>query len=152
MFPTYRNLSIDLIYSSNSMAGFIIMWILIINMFITFVRDLSAPFYFAVLITITRDYWEMGEAFIVLILSRTKGIKKSSRAKQGMQHIKHNWVLTPRSFFLAILAIIFWYILMFDKIFVSPQVNRIVIISNKHGIYELPHELSNDLRLRTLGN
>ena len=39
-------------------------------------------------------------------------------------------------------------ILMFDKIFVSPQVKRIVIISNKHGIYELP----NDLRIRTLGN
>ena len=36
---------------------------------------------------------------------------------------------------------------MFDKIFVSPQVKRIVIISNKHGIYELPHELPNDLRL-----
>ena len=41
---------------------------------------------------------------------------------------------------------------MFDKIFVSPKVKRIVIISNKHGIYELPHELPNDLRLRTLGN
>ena len=39
---------------------------------------------------------------------------------------------------------------MFDKIFVSPQVKRIVIISNKHGIYELPHELPNDLR--KLGN
>ena len=48
----------------------------------------------------------------------------------------------------TILAIIFWDILMFDKIFVSPQVKRIVIISNKHGIYELP----NDLRLRALGN
>ena len=41
---------------------------------------------------------------------------------------------------------------MFDKIFVSTQAKRIVIISNKHGIYELPHELPNDLRLRTLGN
>ena len=29
---------------------------------------------------------------------------------------------------------------------------RIVIISNKHGIYELPHELPNDLRFRILGN
>ena len=41
---------------------------------------------------------------------------------------------------------------MFDKIFVSLQVKRIVIISNKHGIYELPHELPNDLRLRKFGN
>ena len=43
-------------------------------------------------------------------------------------------------------------ILTFDKIFVSPQVKRIVIIGNKNGIYELPHESPNDLRLRTLGN
>ena len=51
-----------------------------------------------------------------------------------------------------ILAIIFWEILMFDKILVSPKVKRIVIISNKHGIYQLPHEFPNDLRLKTLGN
>ena len=48
----------------------------------------------------------------------------------------------------TILVIIFRDILMFDKIFVSPQVKQIVIISNKRGIYELP----NNLRLRTLGN
>ena len=41
---------------------------------------------------------------------------------------------------------------MFDKFFVSPQVTLIVIISNKHGIYELSHELQHDLRLITLGN
>ena len=41
---------------------------------------------------------------------------------------------------------------MFDKIFVSPQVERIVIISNKHGRYDLPHELPNDLRLRSIEN
>ena len=39
---------------------------------------------------------------------------------------------------------------MFYQIFLSPQVKRIVIISNKHGIYELPQELLNDLRLRKL--
>ena len=39
-------------------------------------------------------------------------------------------------------------ILMFDKSLVSLQVKRIVIISNKHGIYELP----NNLKLRKLGN
>ena len=48
---------------------------------------------------------------------------------------------------------------MFDKIFVSPQVKPIVIMSNKHviiskkhGIYELAHDLPNDLRFRRLGN
>ena len=41
---------------------------------------------------------------------------------------------------------------MFDKIYVSPQVKRIVIISNKHGIQELSQELPNDVRLRTLVN
>ena len=33
------------------------------------------------------------------------------------------------------------------QIFLSPQVKRWVIITYKHGIYELPHELPNDLRL-----
>ena len=51
----------------------------------------------------------------------------------------------------TILVIIFCDFLMFYQIFLSPQVKRIVIISNKHGIYELPHELPNDLRLRMLG-
>ena len=34
----------------------------------------------------------------------------------------------------------------------SPQEKRSGISSNKQGIYELPHELLNDLRLRILGN
>ena len=37
---------------------------------------------------------------------------------------------------------------MFYQILFSPQVKRSAIISNKHGIYELP----NDVRLMTLGN
>ena len=36
--------------------------------------------------------------------------------------------------------------LIFYQIFLSPQAKRIVIISNKHSIYELPHELPKDLR------
>ena len=41
---------------------------------------------------------------------------------------------------------------MVEQIFFSPQVKRSIIISNIHGIYELPHELPNDLTLRILGN
>ena len=41
---------------------------------------------------------------------------------------------------------------MFHQIFFSPQVKQCAIITYKHGIYDLPHELPNDLRLRTLGN
>ena len=43
---------------------------------------------------------------------------------------------------------------LFDVLpnFLSPQVKRWAIITYKHGIYELPHKLSNDLRLRILGN
>ena len=48
----------------------------------------------------------------------------------------------------TILVIIFWDILMFDKIFVSPQMKQIVFISYKHSKYELPI----NLKLRTLGN
>ena len=41
---------------------------------------------------------------------------------------------------------------MFYQIFFSPQVKRCAIITYEHGIYELPHELPNDLRLNILGN
>ena len=39
---------------------------------------------------------------------------------------------------------------MFYQIFLSPQVKRWAIITYKHGIYQLPHKLPNDLR--KLGN
>ena len=41
---------------------------------------------------------------------------------------------------------------MFYQIFFSERVEQIEISTYKHGIYELPHELSNELRLRILGN
>ena len=41
---------------------------------------------------------------------------------------------------------------MFYQIFLPPQVKRWAIIAYKHCMYELPHELPNDLRLRILGN
>ena len=41
---------------------------------------------------------------------------------------------------------------MFYKIFLSQQVKQCDIITYKHGIYELPHELLNNLRLRICEN
>ena len=41
---------------------------------------------------------------------------------------------------------------MFYQTFLSPQVKQCAISTCKDGIYELPHELPNDLRLRILGN
>ena len=40
---------------------------------------------------------------------------------------------------------------MFYQISLSPQVKRSAIIRNKYGIYELPHELPNNLRLVKTG-
>ena len=40
---------------------------------------------------------------------------------------------------------------LFD-VFLSPPVKRCVIITYKEGIYELPHELPNSLRLKILEN
>ena len=48
----------------------------------------------------------------------------------------------------SISSIIFWDFSMFYQIFLSPQVKRWANITYKHGIYELSHELPNDLRLR----
>ena len=45
-----------------------------------------------------------------------------------------------------------WDFLMLCQILLLPQVKWSAIISNKQGVYELPHELPNDLRLRVLGN
>ena len=41
---------------------------------------------------------------------------------------------------------------MFYQNFLSLQVKRWAIITYKHGIYELPREVRNNLRLRILGN
>ena len=46
----------------------------------------------------------------------------------------------------------FWDILMIYQTFLWSQVKRKAIISNKHGIYELPHELPKHLRFRILKN
>ena len=46
----------------------------------------------------------------------------------------------------------FHNVLMFHQISLSPQVKGCVIVTYKHGIYELPHALPNDLRFRILGN
>ena len=40
---------------------------------------------------------------------------------------------------------------MFYQTFLSTQVRRKAILSNKHGICELPDELPNSLRLSILG-
>ena len=50
----------------------------------------------------------------------------------------------------TIMDIIFRDFLILYQIFFSPQVKQSVIITNKHGIYELPYECPNDLRLRKL--
>ena len=41
---------------------------------------------------------------------------------------------------------------MFYQIFLSQEVKGCVILTYKHGISDLPHELPNDLSLRVLEN
>ena len=48
------------------------------------------------------------------------------------------------------MVIIVWDILMFNQIFISPQMKRNVNINSKHDIYQLLHELPNFLRPRIL--
>ena len=63
------------------------------------------------------------------------------------ERLFNSWI----HYYATIIFIIFWHFLMFYQIFLSPQVKRWAIIKYKHGIYELPHELPNDLRLSILG-
>ena len=44
------------------------------------------------------------------------------------------------------------FFFMILQIFISAQLKQGMIISKKYIIYELHHELTNDLRLRILGN
>ena len=48
--------------------------------------------------------------------------------------------------------IIFGEFFILYQIFFSPQMSPSVIISNRHGIYQLPDEFPNNLKLRILGN
>ena len=41
---------------------------------------------------------------------------------------------------------------MFHQTFLSSNVKRCASIIDKHGIYKLPHELQNDLRMRSYVN
>ena len=43
------------------------------------------------------------------------------------------------------MEIILWHFLMFYQIFFSPKVKYSAIISNKQGVYKLPHQLPNNL-------
>ena len=90
----------------------------------------------------TKKTWEVKIFNALSILLAQPSIKKVMTLDITM--------LTSFKFYLhvssTILVIIFWEFLMFYQIFLSPQVKRIVIISNKHGIHELPHEFQNDLR------
>ena len=45
---------------------------------------------------------------------------------------------------------IFGDFLSFHQIFLSPKIKRCMNITYKYGIYQLPHELLNDLRIRIL--
>ena len=70
-----------------------------------------------------------------------------------LHHLLYSITIKIKKIKFTIMVIIFSDFLMFDQIFLSPQVKLVsVITSNKHGIYKLPHELSNDLRHRILGN
>ena len=53
-------------------------------------------------------------------------------------------LLKEKKIWKTIMFIIFSEFLMFEHIFLSLQVKRSVISSNKHDIYWLPHELPND--------
>ena len=45
------------------------------------------------------------------------------------------------------MVITFWDFLIFDQLFLSPQVKCGMIISNSNGMQELPQELPNDFDL-----
>ena len=53
---------------------------------------------------------------------------------------------------LTTVVITFWNLQIFYQMFLSQQVKRKVIITNKNGRYELTDELPNDVRLKKISN
>ena len=79
---------------------------------------------------------------------------KTLVGKKNLQrrlHFRINPFKAPTPF-LTIILIILWDSLIFYQILLSPKMKRCTIITYRHGIYELPHELPKDLKLRILGN
>ena len=70
---------------------------------------------------------------------------KFANSSISMRKVIITWNLEEWS---SIICIIFWDFLMFYQIFSSPQLKRFANITYKHGTYKL----SNNLRLRILGN
>ena len=86
-------------------------------------------------------------------------LKKKHSYVLGNRNLKKFLIFQEKKFFYtlpkeysesSVIFIIFWNVLMIYQIFLSPQVKQWAIISYKHGIYELLHELPKDLRI--LGN
>ena len=83
----------------------------------------------------------------VLLKGITKGIENETKEQKG-----GSLKMLPGTLRAAITFIMFWDFLMFYQILLSSQVKRSAVISNKHGIWELPYELPNNLKRRILGN
>ena len=74
-------------------------------------------------------------------------LKPLGLLKTKLQQLRNTRISSNTRIF-TINCIIFWDFLMLFQTLLSPQVKRCAIITYKNGIYEL----SNDIRLRKLGN
>ena len=71
-------------------------------------------------------------------------LKPLGLLKTKLQQLRNTRISSKTRIF-TINCIIFWDFLMLYQTLLSPQVKRCAIITYKHGIYELPQELPNDL-------
>ena len=88
----------------------------------------------------------------VHFLFNLNSLLSSSLLLFGVFEICFSLIRLKKSFKYASTISFIWDFLIFYQIFLSPQAKRWAIVTYKHGIYEFPHELPNDLRLRILGN
>ena len=86
-----------------------------------------------------------------LIFLRIKPCSFISKPKQLKKSTEKQFIIFPEMVLSTAPCIIFWDFFVFYQIFPSPQVKQCAIITYKHGIYELPRDLPNDIRPRILG-
>ena len=103
------------------------------------IRSFSGPYF---------PKWIWRDTEYLSVFSPNAG--KYEPENSEFEHFSRSVNLLVKLLTTTIMDIIFRDFLIFYQIFFSPQVKRSVIISNKHGIYALPHKLPHDLRI--LGN
>ena len=91
-----------------------------------------------------REWWTLSQWLTLPLFVRDKSLEYKSMLIFFMNYSLLAYVMKKKK--PATIFIIFWDFLVFCQISLSPQVKQCPMITCKHDLCELPHELPKDLR------